>query len=127
VAKLDHLAIGVRDWRSSRDWYRDVLGFRLEFEVPQGGAQGLGVAALQDETGLTLFLDQVVGPVLSGQGSFTIQVDDVAAVFERLRGQGVGFVSPLAKQFWGYGAVLADLHGHVLHLYDPVSMAAKRG
>jgi len=35
MVKLDHLAITVRDYRASRDWYVGNLGLRVEFEVPE--------------------------------------------------------------------------------------------
>ncbi|MGH6889878.1 MAG: VOC family protein [Rhizomicrobium sp.] len=123
--KLDHLSLPVRDWRKSRDWYVETLGFTAEFEVPRGGRAGSGVAAIQDDSGLTVFLEQVAEPILSGQSSYTIQVDDVDETFERLSAIGLPFTAKPAKQFWGYGAVLADPDGHVLHLYDETSMREK--
>ena len=125
MVKLDHLTIAVRDWRTSRDWYVRCFGFAVEFEVPEGGLTGLGVAALQDDDGLSVFLEQRAEPILSGQSAYTLRIDDVEAAYGRLSRQGIGFVSPPAKQFWGFGAVLADPDGHLLHLYDEASMAAK--
>ncbi len=121
---LDHLTLPVRDWRASRTFYIDHLGFRPEFELPEGGPDGLGVAALQDDAGLTLFVEQTRPPIAAGQGSLTIQVDEVHAFHERLSGAGIRFLSPPARQFWGYGAVLTDPDGHVLHIWDKVSMEA---
>jgi catechol 2,3-dioxygenase-like lactoylglutathione lyase family enzyme len=125
VVKLDHLTIAVSNWKRSRDWYVGHLGFRVEFERPQGGAAGWGVVALQDDSGLTIFLEQFAGSILSGQSSYTIQVDDVDALFARLSKEGLIFAAPPGKQFWGYGAVLTDPDGHPLHLYDEASMQAK--
>jgi catechol 2,3-dioxygenase-like lactoylglutathione lyase family enzyme len=125
LPKLDHLTIAVSDWKASRDWYVGNLGFTVEFEVSQGGAARSGVAALQDQDGLTLFLEQFAEPILSGQCAYTVQVEDVDAQFERLSAAGVAFIAPPAKQFWGYGAVLADPDGHRLYLYDAVSMKEK--
>jgi hypothetical protein len=51
VAKLDHLAIVVRDWRAARDWYARHLGLQVEFEIPERRT-----AALQDDAGFTLFV-----------------------------------------------------------------------
>jgi catechol 2,3-dioxygenase-like lactoylglutathione lyase family enzyme len=124
MPKLDHLAIAVRDWRTSRDWYVEHLGFKPEFEAPQGGRAGAGVAAIQDDAGLTVFLEQVAEPILSGQSSYTIQVADVDDTFARLSARGLAFIAKPAKQFWGYGAVLADPDGHLLLLYDEASMRA---
>jgi catechol 2,3-dioxygenase-like lactoylglutathione lyase family enzyme len=125
MVKLDHASIPVSQWRRSRDWYIGNLGLRLEFEVEQGGRDGLGVAALQDDAGFTLFLEQVSAPVHSGQATYTLQVDDVDDLHRRLGTAGVAFAAPPSKQFWGYGAVLHDPDGHVLHLWDELSMAAK--
>ena len=122
---LDHLAIPVSDWRRSKDWYVRHLGFKEEFEAPDGGPAGLGVAAIQDDAGLTMFLEQVDGPIVSGQGSYTLRLDDVDAFYARAG--GLEFVSAPARQFWGYGAVLADPDGHRLHLYDETSMREKGG
>jgi catechol 2,3-dioxygenase-like lactoylglutathione lyase family enzyme len=125
MVKIDHLTLAVRDWKRSRDWYVNHLGFKVEFEVPQGGSSGCGVAAIQDDAGLTVFLEQFEEPILSGQSSHTIQVENVDSLFEDLSAKGLTFVSRPAKQFWGYGAVLADPDGHLLHLYDAASMKEK--
>lgn len=125
MVKLDHLTLAVRDWKNSRDWYVGHLGFKVEFEIPQGGASRSGVAAIQDDAGLTVFLEQFDEPILSGQSSYTIQVKDVDALFERLSDAGLQFVANPGKHFWGYGAILADPDGHLLHIYDETSMKAK--
>ena len=125
MVKLDHLMIAVSDWKASRDWYVGYLGFSVEFEVPDGGYAGLGVAALQDDAGLSVFIEQRNEPILSGQSSYTLQIDDVDEAYSRLSAAGLKFVTPPSKQFWGYGAVLADPDGHLLMLYDQASMTAK--
>jgi catechol 2,3-dioxygenase-like lactoylglutathione lyase family enzyme len=127
MPKLDHLTIAVSDWRRSRDWYVGNLGFRLEFEIPEGGRTGHGVAAIQDEAGLTIFLEQVDQPIMNAVSGYTLRVDQVDAFCAELAARGVAFDSMPAKQFWGYGAVLADPDGHQLNLYDEVSMREKGG
>lgn len=123
--KLDHLTIAVSDWKRSLNWYVRHFGFAVEFEAADGGPTGLGVGALQDDAGLTIFLEQTLQPILSGQSGYTLQVDDVDAAFARMSAAGVTFLAPPGKQFWGYGAVAADPDGHRLMLYDEASMAAK--
>ena len=80
---------------------------------------------MQDDGGLTVFLDQTHAPIQSGQASYALRVEDVDAAFARLDAAGVRFISGPAKQFWGYGAVLGDPDGHVLHLWDEASMKAQ--
>lgn len=125
MVKLDHLMIPVSDWQASRDWYVEHFGFSIEFEEVTGGPSGLGVAALQDDEGLSVFLEQRTDRILSGQAAYTLQVEDVEETCRRLRDAGATLISPPSKQFWGYGAVAADPDGHLLHLYDAVSMAEK--
>lgn len=121
MPRLDHLSLPVRDWRKSRDWYKDHLGFEVEFEIPERKT-----AAMRDDADLTIFLYE--GEVIDCSGiSFTIQVDDVEARHAALTAASVPFVHPPMKVFWGYGAELCDLDGYRLRLWDPKSMKEKGG
>ena len=121
MPRLDHLSLPVRDWRKSRDWYKDQLGFEVEFEIPDRET-----AAMRDDADLTIFLYE--GNVEDCAGiSFTIQVDDVEAKHDLLAAAGVPFVHPPMKVFWGYGAELCDPDGYRLRLWDQRSMKAKGG
>jgi len=123
MIKLDHLAIVVSDWTRSRDWYRDVLGFRVEFEIPDRRT-----AAMQDDGGLTLFLaeDPHGEPATRGV-ALTMQVDDVELTHRRITAAGVVFVHGPSKVFWGWGAELKDPDGYVIRLWDETSMREKGG
>jgi catechol 2,3-dioxygenase-like lactoylglutathione lyase family enzyme len=82
MVRLDHLSLPVRDWQTSRDWYRQHLGFEVEFEIPDRKT-----AAMRDDADLTVFLYE--GAVATCPGiSFTIQVDDVDAKHEQLLAAG---------------------------------------
>ena len=121
MARLDHMSLQVRDWRASRDWWRDQLGFELEFELPDGRG-----VAMKDEADLTVFFeegDDAPPPWMS----FAIQVEDVEARHAELAARGIEFVHPPEKRFWGYGAELKDPNGYRLMLWDKASMAAKGG
>ncbi|MGH9736273.1 MAG: VOC family protein [Candidatus Acidiferrales bacterium] len=127
MATLDHVSLAVRDWHVSRDWYMRLLGLKLEFEVPQGGATGLGVAALQDDAGLTLFLEQVPDDVHVCGCINTFQVADVEGLHAKFSASDIRFLKPPRKLFWGYGAEIADPDGHVVRLWDEKSMRDKGG
>jgi catechol 2,3-dioxygenase-like lactoylglutathione lyase family enzyme len=60
--KLDHVRLAVKNWQLSWDWYVDNFGFKVEFQIPDGGTERRGVAARQDEAGLTLFLEGTPHP-----------------------------------------------------------------
>ena len=121
MPRLDHLSLPVRDWRKSRDWYKDHLGFEVEFEIPDRKT-----AAMRDDADLTIFLYE--GEVVNCPGiSFTVQVNDVKERHSMLVGAGLSFVHPPMKVFWGYGAELCDPDGYRLRLWDQKSMKEKGG
>lgn len=121
MMRLDHMSLPVSDWRRSRDWWRDVLGFKVEFEIPDRSS-----VAMVDETDLTVFLEN--GEVINNTTlGFTVQVDDVEARHATLAAAGVAFVHPPMKVFWGYGAELRDPDGYRLYLWDETSMREKGG
>jgi predicted enzyme related to lactoylglutathione lyase len=120
MTKLDHLTIFVSDWQTSRDWYVDQLACKLEFEI-----QDRGVAAVQDDAGLTLFLQQSADATRGTSCRLYFQVDDVEAKFRELSAKGVQFVHPPQRLDWGYGAELRDPTGYVIGLWDEVSMREK--
>jgi len=51
MLRLDHLSLPVHDWQKSRDWYKNHLGFEIEFEISDRKT-----AAMRDDADLTIFL-----------------------------------------------------------------------
>jgi catechol 2,3-dioxygenase-like lactoylglutathione lyase family enzyme len=117
---FDPISIPVSNREASRDWYVDILGFRIEFEVPERRTY-----ALVDDADFTIFLQAATGQLGESRPAFTLQVDDVDAKYEELVAKGVPFVSAPAKQYWGYGAELDDPDGYRLMLWDETSMREK--
>lgn len=85
MARLDHIELAVKDWRASRDWWRDHLGFEVEFED-----ESQRMAALRDSADLTVFLCQDDTVVVPPRFSLAIQVDDVDGSHQILTGLGLG-------------------------------------
>jgi catechol 2,3-dioxygenase-like lactoylglutathione lyase family enzyme len=117
MMKLDHLTIPVKDWKASRDWYTQVLGLKVEFEVADRNT-----VAVQDENDFTIFLEQARAPFGAGGLALTFQVAEVHASFEEILRRGGKFVHAPAKVFWGYGGELRDPDGNVVRLWDQKSM-----
>lgn len=120
MVKLDHIRIAVKDYRTSRDWYRETIGLKLEFERARRH-----VVALGDDFGVTLLLEQTKGKRAVGSCILYFQVDDVFAVYKHLSAAGVLFVHPPSKRFWGFGAELADPDGYRVRLWDETSMVER--
>ena len=122
MVKLDHLAIKVRNYVESRNWYIDCFGFKLEFETSERKT-----AALLDANGLTLFLEEARGVLQEPSCTLFLQVDDVDAKHRELRARGVLFDKAPQRLFWGYGAELLDPSGYRIGLWDEASMRDKGG
>src|SRR6185312_15055029 len=101
MVKLDHVALAVRNWRASRDWYRKHFGLKVEFEIADGGEEKLGVAAMQDDSGLTLFLEQVRNAPSACNCVHYFQIDNVDEAYRRLSDAGIKFRQAPRKVFWG--------------------------
>ncbi len=119
MLRLDHITLPVCDWRASRDWWRDVLGFEVEFEIADAG-----VAAVKDESDLTVIFQQADDVSSHPLMALAIQVTDVEAKHAELAARGVPFVHPPRTTVSGYGAELKDPDGYRRFLWDEASMKA---
>jgi catechol 2,3-dioxygenase-like lactoylglutathione lyase family enzyme len=119
MLKFDHLALPVRDWTASRDWYVGTLGMSVEFEIA-----ARKTVAVRDGFDFTIFLGETGAPPAAGIALW-FQVKDVDAAANALAARGARFNHMPAKMFWGYGAELVDPDGYLIRLWDEVSMNRK--
>jgi predicted enzyme related to lactoylglutathione lyase len=119
MLKFDHLNLPVSDLERSQEWYVSTLGLKVEFEVPDRRT-----VALQDGEGFAIFLQE--RPDMAPNGvALWFQVDDVDVTFGQWKDRGVSFTHGPQKNFWGYGAELADPDGYLVRLWDARSMREK--
>ena len=119
MMKFDHLNLPVSDLGRSRAWWVESLGLKVEFEVPNTRA-----VALNDGEGFAIFLQERPNVVPNGIALW-FQVDDVDATHGTWSARGVRFTHGPRKNFWGYGAELADPDGYLIRLWDARSMKEK--
>ncbi len=145
LAGVHHLGLTVADIERSIRFYRDCLGLALvrrrstdaDYIGRQTGYAGarLEVASLQmgSGSGPTLELAQYVshpGPANEpgtnrpGCAHLCFQVDDLQAIYEKLRQQGVSFQSPpvaitSGPNQGGWGIYLRDPDGFTIELFQP--------
>src|ERR1700741_385750 len=101
MATVSHSVLPVSDVPRSREWYVNKLGFTLERELEHA-------VGIKDASGLTIFLVKATDPLAGQKITLTIQIADVDRKYHELTDVGVPFVSPPGRQFWGYGAEVAD-------------------
>jgi catechol 2,3-dioxygenase-like lactoylglutathione lyase family enzyme len=119
MMKFDHLSLPVSDLDRSRAWWVESLGLKVEFEVPN-----TRTVALNDGEGFAIFL-QEKPDVVPNRIALWFQVDDVDATHGAWSARGVAFTHGPQKNFWGYGAELADPDGYLVRLWDERSMTEK--
>lgn len=138
--KFSHVGISVTDIERSIAFYREMLGLEQLCEVfPFGGEQFETIMDIPGVTGrmcmigkgtLNLELFEFAGskakdpeyPVSDrGYSHFGVEVDDIAATYERLRAANVRLHSPVIT-FMGGGmkaAYCRDPDGNVFEIMEP--------
>lgn len=100
LKRITQIAVNVQDLKRATAFYRDILGLRLLFEVPN--------LAFFDCGGIRLMLGRAEKPEFDHPGSILYyQVSDINAAHAELSGRGVRFedtphvVAPLgANDLW---------------------------
>jgi lactoylglutathione lyase len=102
----------VADLERSLGFYRDRLGFTVEYEFE-------GFVSLAVEGG-KLGLASSGELVEAGGAAIWVYTDDVDALFAELTAAGAGVVAEPAEQPWGERvASVADPDGYTVHLGAP--------
>jgi len=110
----------VADLERSLAFYRDRLGFVIEYEFE-------GFAQLAVEGG-KLGLARSRRRIESASTAIWVYTDDVDALFAELTAAGAGVVAEPAERPWGERvASVADPDGYTVHLGAPASPSARGG
>lgn len=118
MARLDHLALPVRDVAASKKWYVEVLGLQVEMEADDPPFCGV-----VDERDTTVFLTQAPDAEPAEGLAIWFAVDDVVAFYESHKDSTEFTHGPRATP-WGFGAELTDPTGHVVRLWDERTMTS---
>jgi catechol 2,3-dioxygenase-like lactoylglutathione lyase family enzyme len=130
MARLELVAIIVRDYDAAIRFFVDTLQFELVEDTPsltndgrakrwvvvrpRGGDTGVLLAradgALQEET---------AGQQFAGRVGMFLRVDDFEAAYRRMVDAGVTFISPPRDEPYGRVAVFLDLEGNRWDLLGP--------
>lgn len=119
------VCVFVKDQNRAKDFYTRVLGMELRQDAPLypgSSARWIAVAPSGAKTEIILYLPdenwehyrQVVGK----SQAITLDVTDMPAVFENLKGKGVTFVQEPDQQPWGTYATIEDSEGNKILLVE---------
>ena len=115
----------VKDLQASIAFYRERLGFRLDFQGPDGDVYYAGVS----RDGIGIMLKEILPDVLPcpnrtrhawARWDAYIYTLDPDALFDEFRERGVSFVKELSSiddGLWGFE--ITDTDGYVLAFFHP--------
>jgi catechol 2,3-dioxygenase-like lactoylglutathione lyase family enzyme len=127
---LERVAIIVEDYDEAIHFFVEILGFELLEDSPAltndgrskrwvvvrppGGQTGLLLAQADGDRQV-----RAVGDQFAGRVGLFLRVDDFSAVYDRLRGFGVEFVTEPRTESYGQVAVFIDVAGNRWDLLGP--------
>jgi len=126
INRVATISVFVTDQDRARDFYIRVLGMELRADAPLypgGSARWVAVAPRGAQTEIILYLpdenwkhyDQVLGK----SQALTLDVTDMAALYDSLKARGVTFLQEPNAQSWGTYAIIQDSEGNGLILVEP--------
>jgi len=124
--------LAVSDWRTSRSFYCDLIGFTVHYERPEEGFSYLvlgGADLMIDQIGLGRTFAVAEAPMTHpfGRGlNLQLKVPDVEAVLRRLTEAGIQLHLPLEEKWYRRDAVevgnrqfvVADPDGYLLRPFE---------
>lgn len=124
--------LGVSDWRTSRAFYCDLIGFEVAYERPEEGFSYLVLGEAQlmiDQIGIGRTFEIEDAPIERpfGRGlNLQILVPDVLTILDCLSKAGVALYLPLEEKWYrrddhevgNRQFVVADPDGYLLRLFE---------
>lgn len=121
----------VDDVDAAIEFYAELLGFDVDmhpapaFAMLSRGELRLLLSAAGGGPGGGAAMPDGSAPAPGGWNRFQVEVDDLAATVERLRGQGARFRNEIVEGVGGRQILLEDPSGNLVELFEPVLPEAK--
>lgn len=127
IKRVSTVSIFVSDQGRAKEFYTQVLGFKLFSDdplFPGAESRWVAVAPAGSETEVILYLpdenwEHYEGVVGKSQ-ALTFEVTDMAALQTDLKAKGVKFIQEPDEQPWGIFAIIQDSEGnHLILVQQP--------
>ncbi len=113
--RIGYINIHVSDLDRAVAFYRDVLGFELQFSDASFNYARFDVAGMR--FGVASGGDAPRDPKVEVFTGISISVDDVDAAYAEMKAKGVRFTMEPSRQPWGgYMGMFADPDGNIFYL-----------
>ena len=115
LSTIGHIMLGVRDLKTSAEFYTETLGMKLVFKMEE--------MAFLEAGNVTLVLSRSLADVsenLVGATEVVFAVEDVTDAHRQLTERGVKFINqPRQVTDKDWAANFADPDGHLLSVFGP--------
>lgn len=88
LKSIGQIHISAKDYKRAKAFYRDVLGLKMLFDVPEQKM------AFFDCGGVRIYVGVPTSPEYAANSSLYYRVDDIEAAYNRLKNNGVEFIHP---------------------------------
>ena len=113
--KIDHIGVAVKDLEAAKSFYEGALGLKVDHEETFGDMKiaFVPVGEVNIELIEPMTEDGVIGKYIAKRGEgihhIAYEVDDVAAVLEAMKSQGLKLVDEAPRK-GAHGSEVAFLH-----------------
>lgn len=123
IRQIDYTVIFARDMQRMREFYGEVMGFRVLSTLGDGWIEfGVGSNRLALTVYGLIFDDEPpVKGALSLQLAFQVPLVEVEKCAKELEARGVKLVAPVTDQTWGHRTVFfRDPDGNIIEIYADI-------
>lgn len=123
IRQIDYTVIFARDMQRMREFYGEVMGFRVLSTLGDGWIEfGVGSNRLALTVYGLIFDDEPpVKGALSLQLAFRVPLVEVEKCAKELEARGVKLVAPVTDQTWGHRTVFfRDPDGNIIEIYADI-------
>src|SRR5215468_5415861 len=113
IKAVKFVSIPVRDQDHAVSFYTEKLGFQILTDQPFDGKQRwIELRIPGSETKVVLFTPPGHEDRIGSFSNVTFLTDDIGRTYQELKGRGVEFTGPPAKEAWGHFATFRDGDGN---------------
>lgn len=113
IKQIATVAVYVEDQEKAKTFWTEKVGFEVVVEHPMGpNAKWLEVAPKGAESRLVIYPKAMMQGSEHMKASIVFQCDDVFGTYEKLKGNGVEFLSEPKEMQWGTFVQFKDEDGN---------------
>ncbi len=131
ISKISHITLLVKDQDEALSYYTEKLGLEKRHDMPYDGMRWLTIGAKgQSDIDISLVKAdkksaKYIGKQAGEEPLLTFESSDCKKDYESLKSSGLKSVMEPKESEWGTEAILSDLYGNRIDLWQPKAEKAR--